>query len=381
MLRPLLAAALAVALFVPIALGKGAGEDTRHEVLLSQLSRIELDQVGFLARRSERQRILEELASLRLDKATQAVLIKLRSPAYADVFEPVLRALVRHSPEAPPVLALLRERLGRHDPLRPFARDALLALAVERRDDRFLFDLFESTAAEDRFLAMKALCQIGHPKAVASARRLLADAGWRPQAQTVVSCSTLALAAAGNEGAEAARLLLLLRKDPRFSRDDLASVREATRLWRDPDLLSHIRMSDLADPDATVRAELAAFMGEAGIETARAPLVTIAECAAELPAVRAAAAAALGSLRIARGDLAATLENLLSDPEPAVKLGAIRGLAALRVWQAGAALGTLLEGPLAKEARAALAAMSGLQADTPWQTWLLGPDCTLPPGT
>ncbi|MGQ0613302.1 MAG: HEAT repeat domain-containing protein [Planctomycetaceae bacterium] len=381
MLRSLLAAGLAVALFVPVARGKGSGEDTRIETLLTQLSRIELDQVGFLARRSERQRTLEELASLRSEKATQAVVVKLRSPTYADVFEPVLRALVRHSPEAPPVLALLRERLGRDDPLRPFARDALLALAVERRDDRFLFDLLESTACEDRFLAMKSLCSIGHPKALASARRLLADRDWRPQAGTVVSCATLALAAAGNEGAEAARLLLLLRRDPRFTRVDLASVREATRLWRDPNLLSHIRMSDLADPDAAVRAELASFMGEAGIETARAPLVALVESAAELPAVRAAAAAALGSLKIARGDLAATLEKALTDPEPVVKLGAIRGLTALRVWQAGAALGTLLEGPLASEARAALAAMTGLPAETPWDSWLLGPDCTLPPGT
>ena len=65
---------------------------------------------------------------------------------------------------------------------------------------------------------------------------------------------------------EAARLLLLLNRDVRFTAKDAAAVRDATRLWHKPDLVSYIDVGDLSGDDPEKRKEMARFLGEAGIE-------------------------------------------------------------------------------------------------------------------
>lgn len=372
-------------LFVPAVAGPGAKPDptaARLVELVQRLRRIELDGVGFPARRAERLKLLEEVAYLKTEPAAQIVIEKARSERYADVHDPLLQLLARVYPDSPSAAAHFRERLAdRDDPFRALARAYVLRAAEERRDEETLAEIFERGTVEDRFLALRALGKISSKRVLPLATRLLQDAGWAPQEGSAVSCATIARSVTNQEGPQAARLLLLLKHDPRFTKSDLAGVREATRLWHNPDLIAHIRVNALADPDPTARAELAAFLGKAGVEGARAPLLALATRRDEQPAVRAAAAEALGGLTIARGDLAEKLAALLADPEEAVRRAAVRGLARLRVQQAARVLVGLLDGPLGPEARAALAAAEARPADSNWRAWLDSPECRLPEGT
>jgi len=130
-----------------------------------------------------------------------------------------------------------------------------------------------------------------------------------------------------------------------------------------------VKLSDITDRDALKRQETAAFYGAVGFEVARAPLLRVAFNRSEVPEVRGAAAAALGGMRIAREDLAARLEELLSDPEPLVRAGAAEGLGRLNVIQAIKALVSKLDGPHAAEVREALGRITNQPPETDWKAW------------
>jgi HEAT repeat protein len=362
--------------------GKTAPTAARLVELVQRLRRIELDGATFQARRAERLALLEEIAYLKTEPAAQVLIEKARSDRYADVHEPLLQLLARLYPDSPSVAAHFRERLqDRDNPFRTLARAYVLRAAEDRRDEETLADMFERGTVEDRFLALRALGRISSKHVLPFAMQLLQDPHWTPQEGSAASCATIARSVTSQEGPQAARLLLLLKHDPRFTKSDLAGVREATRLWRNPDLIAHIRVSALADPDPGARAELAAFLGRAGVEAARAPLLALASRRDEPSMVRAAAAEALGGLKIARGDLSEKLGALLADPDEAVRRAAVRGLAKLRVQQAARVLVGLLDGPLGAEARAALAGAESLPPETDWRAWLDSQACPLPEGT
>jgi HEAT repeat protein len=152
-------------------------------------------------------------------------------------------------------------------------------------------------------------------------------------------------------------------------------------LWNHADLKRYVSLRALGDPDSVRRMNVARFMGRAGFEAARAPLLSLATNRRERVEVRVAATEALGGMRLSRGAMTRSLRVLVRDPEASVRAAAVRALARLRVKQAAAALVELLDGPLGEQARAELAAHNGLPADTDWPEWLYRDACPLPDGT
>jgi hypothetical protein len=304
-----------------------------------------------------------------------------RDPGLEAAHEEILKLLVAKESDAGFVKDLFLEHMAPNDPFRPIARKGLLARAVRTRDDSWLRALFGSRVVEDRFLALEGMGRIGLGATLHHAQQLLDDPSWQPAPGTTVTCGTIGRSLTTLEGADAARILLLLRHDPRFTAADAADVREATRLWKRKSLLAYIDVAVLAHPDLLVRLQNARFMGQARVEAARAPLLAIARDRSENQDVRAAAAEALGGLTLARADLARNLQSLLAEPNAAVQRAAVRGLGALRVRQAAEALADLMGGPLERDARAALAAATGQPPATDWRAWLASPDCPVPVGT
>ena len=329
--------------------------------------------------KTARMALLRNVARIGDEKAMQFLADVARGPRHADIYDDVMRLIARAGSASGVAAALFREHLGETDPHRRLARDFLLKRAVERRDDGWLKDTFFRGQTEDRFLALEAMGSIGSTSTLRSAWTLLRNRKWKTVPGTVVSCATIARAVRTFEGGEAARLLLLLRRDRRFRAEDSEALREAMRLWATGNLRDYVKISDLAHPDAAKRAESARFMGDASIEAARAPLLVLARKLGEHVDVRAAAAEALGGLTIARGALTRDLARLLTDPKERVRQAAVAGLARLRVKDAVVVLVKLVGSPLEMHARAALAAAYGQEADQDWKEWLR--TCGLPQGT
>ncbi len=325
-----------------------------------------------VARPTDQRRVLQELAKVDHPQAVRALVGYAEDPEYAPLREELLQILAAMpGADEAQVSRLMRDHMAPGDPARGIARGYLLQLAKRRRNDEWLDALFDMGLVEDRFLALQAMGAVGSASALDRATTLAKDNSWKPDEGGLVSCGTIALSVKDAEGSEAARLLLLLTKDPRFGPADAQKLREATRLWHQTDLKTYVNLADLADPNPRKRLETATFLGAAGLETARAPLVRVAFNPRELPEVRAAAATALGGLRIAREDLAERLKTLLTDPEPAVRRGAADGLGRLMVKPAADVFVSMLDGPFAAETRAALSRLTGLPADTTdWKQWL-----------
>ena len=197
----------------------------------------------------------------------------------------------------------------------------------------------------------------------------------------MVHAGTLARAMQSFEGEEAACLLLLLRRDNRFRSEDRDAVRSAIRLWKHAELSRYVSLRSLGDPDPVRRMTVARFMGRAGFEAARAPLLALARNRDERKEVRVAATEALGGMRLARASMSRELKRLLKDPELAVRRAAVRALARLMVRQSTEVLAGLFETPLGEQARAELAAHNGLPPETDWAKWLYSTACPLPDGT
>jgi len=333
------------------------------------------------ARREAQVRILQRALRLRSDPALRWVITQMRAAQNIELQREALRLLAEEMPHNIEVVRAYREFMAPEHALRPLARDFLLTWAVRRGERPWLLRLFETGDTEDRFLAIQSLARIAAPDTLACAWKLLDDPTWVVRPSTVVHCGTLASAVRRNEGEEAARLLLLLSRDPRFRPVDTAAVRQATRTWHYIDLTRYIEIKELAHPDGVRREMMARFMGRAGFEAARAPLLALATDLSERTKVREAATEALGGLLLARGHLAAQLARLLRDPEDDVRRAAIRALAQLRVTDAVAALLPMLDTPLEDEARKALAKHLKLPSDTDWGAWLKSKDCALPQGT
>jgi HEAT repeat protein len=326
-------------------------------------------------------RIIKEIAELETAMAIQHLVELVRDPKYFRVHNEILNLLAKHAPDSVIVASLFKEHMGLSDPNRSLARGYLLRRAVRRRDEDWLRSLYNHGTIEDSFLALKSMGLIRADGTLDAARRLANDPDWKPRPGTAVTCGSIATSLKHVEGSDAARLLLLLRQDPRFTERDGEDLREATRLWARRDLRDYVGIGELADPDPARRAESAAFMGAAGFEEARAPLLRLARDGSQPDEVRAQAAEALGRLRIARAAMARTLAELARDERGDVARGAVRGLAHLGVRAAAAELVKLLEGPQATEARGALAKLTGAAADTDWAAWVAGPECNLPEGT
>jgi len=332
-------------------------------------------------RREAQVRVLQRALRLRNDEATRWVIAMTRATDNVDLQRDALRLLAEEVSHHSEVVQLFREFMSPKHPLRTLAREFLLSWAIRKGERPWLLRLFESGDTEDRFLAMETLGQIGAPETLECAWRLLRDDKWIVRASTVVHCGTLATAVRRHEGGDAARLLLLLRRDPRFRPVDAVAVRQATRTWHYIDLARYIEIRELSHPDGVQREQMARFMGRAGFEGARAPLLALAKNKRERIKVREAAAEALGGLTLARGDLVRELSQLLVDSEADVRLAAVRALANLRVKQAVAALLPLLDTQLAPAVREALAKRLELPVDTDWGAWLKSEDCRLPQGT
>ena len=335
---------------------------------------------GFGIQRKQYVSLAEDIAKLGTPEAAQFLIQKTREPRYTRFHGALLRLLAKYFPENDEVEFLMQEHMALEDRYRDDARDYLYALALRRRDEAWLLDLFSMGTVEDRFLALRGLGELSSPAALKCAESLARDRTWKPGGP-LINCGTIAAAVKDAEGQRAARLLLLLQRDPRFRPTDQLALRSATRLWRHSDLRAFIELTDLASSDSVTRAETAAFMGQAGIESARAPLLRLAFNRAEVADVRAAAAKALGGLRIARGALVRRLRKLIADTDPDVRVAAIAGLGELRVHQAALALVDLLDGPYLRHAGEALEHLSGLPVDTDWRAWVQNPLFRLPEGT
>lgn len=340
-----------------------------------------LDQkTGFVPRRKQYIRLAEDIAALGTPEAFRFLIPKTREPRYASFHGDLLRYLAKYGKEDEEVEFLMREQMSPESTFRSRARDFLYDRAIRKRDAAWLLDLFSMGGVEDRFLAVRGLGELSDSAALECAESLARDLEWKPS-DPLVSCGTIATAVKDAEGQRAARLLLLLERDARFRPKDRLALRAATRLWHRSDLRAYVELTDLASPDIATRIGAARFMGRAGIESARSPLVRLAFDRREAADVRAAAARALGGLQIAQGALVRRLEELLIDNDPDVRVAAIGGLGGLRVCQSADALVELLEGPYREHAIEALMAISALPKDTDWRAWAKNPLFRLPEGT
>jgi HEAT repeat protein len=353
----------------------------RLEELKARFRRLEVRHRLVPAPKGKRIQILREMANIGSESAFRYVAGVARDPRHADILRDVLELLVKAGPESNVAAGIFSEHLKGDDPFRTISRDYLLSRAIRRSDEQWLQRLFESEHAEDRFLALDAMRNIVKSRILDSAWSLLRDPTWKPGEGSKVSCGTIAASLKGFEGSEAAKVLLLLQRDERFNKTDAQAVREATRLWARRNLRDYIEMAELAHPDPRKREESARFMGGAGIEAARAPLLKMAESRWEEPRVRAAAVRSLGKLKIARGDLARRLTALLKETDPRVRRSVIASLGELKVRGALVALAGQLNGAHDLAARAALVDATGLPQDTDWKAWVESEECGFPSGT
>jgi len=330
---------------------------------------------GLGGSRKYRLRLLGEIAEL----GGSSFIIREALPRHADIRIDILRLLAEYDPNDPIVAEIMQKHMGVGDPNRALARRYLLAKAIHDRDNKWLLRFFNRGRVEDRFLSLNAMGRIRSKHTLNCAERLAADTTWQAKPETEIEFATIAHSVSTFEGPRAARVLLLMRKDPRFGPDDESAMRAATRLWRRSDLRQYIDILELANPDVKARAATARFLGLAGIESARAPLWMLANDARQPVEVRAAAAEALGGLTIARGHLATQLGGLARAGDIAVRRAAVRGLGHLHVLQAATQLVAQLKGPVAEDARAELSKLSGKPAGTDWVSWLA--TCKLQKGT
>jgi HEAT repeats len=359
--------------------GKGRKEPAEDQRVIQKIRELtrELRELASksptgIPRASEQKRILAEIAKINHPQAVRVLVGFADEPEYGAVREDLLRILAEMPGADEAVVGrVMVAHIAPDDPARRIAREYLLQQALRWRRDEWPVALFYAVGAiEDKFLALQVMGRIDSEHTLECATRLAKDRSWSPDATGLMSCGTIATSVEHFEGPAAARLLLLLARDPRFTQTDASKVRDATRTWHETDLRTYVDLADLAHPDAMKRQETATFLGAVGIECARAPLVQVAFNRTEVPEVRAAAATALGGLRIAREDLAERLRALLSDPEPLVRAGAADGLGRLNVIQAIEALVSMLDGPFADQAKAALSRITGKPADTDWREWL-----------
>ncbi|MCZ6572941.1 MAG: HEAT repeat domain-containing protein [Planctomycetota bacterium] len=324
--------------------------------------------------------VLQRILRLKDQGALEFLAGVVRDDGHDDLREDLLRLLAEERPDTAVVTELLKQQLGADNPQRRLARDLLLQWTKEKKDVSFALELMDKGTIEDRFAAMKLLGEVSHASTLQYVSKLLA-ADWEPDREAGVTCGALALSLARMEGREAARLLLLLQRGRRFTDRDTAAVRDATRLWHKPDLVSYIDVGDLGGDDVEKRKEMARFLGDAGIEAARLPLLKLAQQRAEHPALRAAAAEALGGMRIARVDLAHELGRLLRDENEEVRKAAVRGLARLKIRPAAERLIKELGGSLADEVRLALSRSHGRSPLADWGEWFNNHGQALPDGT
>ena len=342
----------------------------RLKALSKRFRTLDTRNIRFSSSKASKLSVLNQIAAIGSEAAFEYLADLEHKPRHVDLQPDILRTLARVGKKSPAVAEVFRRHSGSTDPYRLMARDFLLERAKAKRDEGWLEDLFSTGPVEDRFLALRALGEINGAATLAGAWELLRDAGWKVGPGTAVHCGTIAHAVKGFEGTDAARLLLLLTRDSRFRHEDRAVLRHTTRLWATGNLHKYIKISDLAHTDATKRVESVRFMGDAGIEAARAPLLALASNRSESETVRGAAARALGGLKIARGALARDLLKLVPGANPVVRRGLLAGLARLRVRPAAVALADMIGGPHDGEVRAALAAEFGQKKERDWKLWL-----------
>ncbi|MHC4957098.1 MAG: HEAT repeat domain-containing protein [Planctomycetota bacterium] len=372
---------LAFLLVSGLAAGVRADDHARFQRLAKKFRAVNAEDMGFAPPKALRLELLKRIASIGTDEAYQFLADVSRSARQADLTSDVLALIAAAGPRSGVAAAVFRNHLKPNDPHRLMARDFLLERAVLRRDDDWLLGVFSHGPIEDRFLAVRAMGRIRSTHTMRCGWALLRDKSWKPVPGSAAACGTIARAVENMEGPPAARLLLMLQRDARFTRADRGVLRDATRLWTRSNLHSYVALTALAARDQDARVEAARFFGDAGIEAARAPLLALARDTRAPEAERAAAAEALGGLRIARGDLVRCLARLLDDDNIRVRRAAVRGLGRLRVRRAVRTLVALFGTPLAKDAREALAAAFSLEPQHDWQAWLDSPACRLPEGS
>jgi len=311
-------------LVLVLLLGAGAGvawagpqrkppPDPKEEALAElrhEWAKLVRDIPGVQVEADQRLVLLRAALALDTDSALRWVAARIEEPGQADIRGVVEPEVVETAPDSRVVLEFFRARLDANEGDRAFARDYLVGRALRERDAEWLTAWFETAPREDRFRALTALGKLRSPATLSCATALVADPSWKPDESGVVGCTTIIMSLTDFEGEPAARLLLLLRTDPRFGPADREAIEEATRRWKERDLASYVDLASLGRGAPEERADNARFCGRIALERARLPLLLIAKNANEDPQIRAACAEALGSLRIARTDLARELTAL-----------------------------------------------------------------------
>ncbi|MHC4850172.1 MAG: HEAT repeat domain-containing protein [Planctomycetota bacterium] len=333
------------------------------------------------ARREDRERILKDAVTLEYDKALRWVVSRTRNCDDTLLQRKLLQHLERKQPGAPLVIGLFREIATTKSPNRALARDFLLEWAVKENQQPWLVRLFQTGSMEEKFLAVQAMGLTASSSTIENAWKLLENRTWKPEPRGIVNAGTLARAMQSFEGEAAACFLLLMERDNRFRVEDEEAVRHTTRLWKYADLRRYVSLRSLGDADSQRRKDVARFLGRAGFEAARAPLLAMARDPRERSEVRVAATEALGGMRLSRGAMTKELKALVRDSDIKVREAAVRALGRLKVRQSAEALVDLFDTPLARRARAELAAHNGLPEDTDWAEWLYSTACPLPEGT
>jgi cyclophilin family peptidyl-prolyl cis-trans isomerase/HEAT repeat protein len=201
--------------------------------------------------------------------------------------------------------------------------------------------------------AMKALGTLGDARGTAVAVSMLASPSLALKGQALRALSVLP----GDRTARSRLVPLVGAKEAWIRGPALRALARA-----DPDELALVLSGLDPDPDWTVRADLAAALGDVGGELGASLLLTMLKDpdARVLPAV-------LEALRVARGpDAADTLRRHLEHPDPAVRVAAVEGLVALGAQGQGDALAAAYQRALPEadpDVRVAVVAAFAAQKD------------------
>ncbi len=311
---------------------------------------------------------LREIARLGTTEAEQ-FLIGIIRRGDDELHGEVLKLLERFYDDSVLTADVFRGHLDARNPYRAMARSYLVRASKQNGDATWFENLFAQNIGDDRFVALRGLGELRAKSTLRYAMELILDKTWEPDHRLATHCGTIATSVEDFEGPKAARVLLLLQRDPRFTKRDRPAFRDATRLWRERHLERYIRIELLAAPDRAERIDAARFMGKAKIEKARAPLTAIARNPNEDVIVRSAALEALGGLELSRPATVEFLARYAKGTDATLRAGAIRGLSQLRTRAAAKLLVELLDGVGEPSARAALVEIAGEPVGD-WRAWL-----------
>ncbi len=289
------------------------------------------------------------LAALKDAPAAEAVLLSGGKPRF-DWWAATWAATRLELPSMKPILLAAAQS---DDPLSRALAARGLGAFKDPSGFEMLAKLVRDPDASVSASALKALGVLGDARGTAVAVSMLASPGLALKSQAL-----RALAVLPGDRAARSRLVPLVGAKEAWIRGP--ALRALARA--DPDEFALVLSGLDPDPDWTVRADLAAALGDVGGELGASLLLTMLRDpdARVLPAV-------LEALRAARGpDATDTLRRHLEHPDPAVRVAAVEGLAALGAQGQGDALGAAYQRALPEadpDVRLAVVAAFAAQKD------------------